>query len=342
MDAPLSRSVPSRPPPPRGFTMTELLVVIGVIAVLAGILLAAMGGVRKRALSTQTESTMQEFSKGCEAFVVEHNRYPGMVPEHILAQAEFLSGMPPELSGTENGLLDLMGGARILTPLDDPDDPEFANFGTEPGAVVISPDLVVQGWQLKIDLNRLGEGPLVDGRLYSPYFTPSEAALRAIKGQESETDPTLPIPDLVDAWGQPIIYLRRARTNGPLVGALTTNPQFFAASMTPYTQSIKLGNLGENQMGLSILNVAQETDDTLAQILRHPAFGTYGNVGDALNGTARGAYALMSAGADGVYFSIQDGPGTPKVPVDDIVTDSENSNPKVVEEYDDIRVFGGG
>ncbi|MHC4319110.1 MAG: type II secretion system protein, partial [Planctomycetota bacterium] len=37
-----------------GFTMTELMVVVAIIAVLAGILLTAMGGVRRRAMSTQT------------------------------------------------------------------------------------------------------------------------------------------------------------------------------------------------------------------------------------------------------------------------------------------------
>ena len=65
----------------RGFTMTELIVVIGVIAVLASILLAAMGGVRKRALATTTQSTMSEFSKACDAFQLEHGRYPGAIPD---------------------------------------------------------------------------------------------------------------------------------------------------------------------------------------------------------------------------------------------------------------------
>ncbi|MHC4770031.1 MAG: type II secretion system protein, partial [Planctomycetota bacterium] len=64
--------------------MTELMVVVAIIAVLAGILLTAMGGVRRRALSTQTDSTMQEFSKACEAFQIEHNRYPGVIPEQVL------------------------------------------------------------------------------------------------------------------------------------------------------------------------------------------------------------------------------------------------------------------
>ena len=52
---------------------------------------------------------------------------------------------------------------------------------------------------------------------------------------------------------------------------------------------------------------------------------------------------LISAGKDGVYFSVADGPGTPGPggQVDNIVT-GEFGNPQVVEEYDDIRLFGGG
>jgi hypothetical protein len=47
-----------------------------------------------------------------------------------------------------------------------------------------------------------------------------------------------------------------------------------------------------------------------------------------------------------VYFSIKDGPGTPKQngEVRDIVANAETSynTPRVVDEYDDLRVFGGG
>ncbi|MHC4219555.1 MAG: type II secretion system protein, partial [Planctomycetota bacterium] len=107
--------------------MTELMVVIGIIAVLAGILLTAMGGVRRRAMSTQTESTMQEFAKACEAFQIEHNRYPGLVPEQVLADIDTTSVLP--ISGTENALLDLMGGARTLSPLDNSNDPDFLELG---------------------------------------------------------------------------------------------------------------------------------------------------------------------------------------------------------------------
>ena len=105
----------------RGFSMTELLVVIGVIAVLAGLLLAAMGGVRRRALGTQTESTMQQFARACDAFQLEHGFYPGVSPDEILAGATGGKGTPV-ITGTENALLHMLGGSRVASPLyADPD-----------------------------------------------------------------------------------------------------------------------------------------------------------------------------------------------------------------------------
>ncbi|MHC4218073.1 MAG: hypothetical protein ACYSU7_06405, partial [Planctomycetota bacterium] len=179
------------------------------------------------------------------------------------------------------------------------------------------------------------------------YYTPSEASLQAVEQQVGEPDATVRIPDVVDAWGQPIIYVRRARGNGILVGNADETAQFFTAAMKPYTESTKLGKLAHNQMLESILNTADDSmkNATFAQILRHPGFGSYGSVSDALTGTPRGAFVLISAGSDGVYFSRTDGPGTPGQPVDDIVanTDDDSFNsPRVVEEYDDLRTFGGG
>ncbi|MHC4318927.1 MAG: type II secretion system protein, partial [Planctomycetota bacterium] len=335
-----------------GFTMTELMVVVAIIAVLAGILLTAMGGVRRRAMSTQTQSTMQEFAKACEAFQIEHNRYPGIIPEQVLA--DIGTGGVPEISGTENALLDLMGGARTISQLN-PNDPDFDDIDACNTGGVLCPDLTAAAgqWYLKADVNRIGEGPKVDGRLHAPYFTPSEAALQAVDCQVGEpcppdpADPTPRIPDLVDAWGQPIVYVRRARATGPLAGDAGDSPppQFFTASMTPYTTSEALGKFAKNQSTNSILNsTAVDSSAIFAQILRHPGFGTFGTVDEAMSGTARGAFILFSAGPDGIYFSKHDGPGTPGTPVDDIVahTNSNYNTPRVVDEYDDLRVFGGG
>ena len=328
----------------RGFTLTELMVVIGIIALLAGILLAAMRGVRMKAMETRTVSTMTEFSKACDTFQLEHGRYPGAIPENVIADI----GPLPPISSTENALLDLMGGYRVRAPNAN-FPPDWDDFDCSEASVVCHSITTVPGvWEIRVDRNRLGEGPLLFGRPYSPYFTPSESQVGIAQGQEP-TDAGVELPDLLDAWGQPIIFLRRARPSGPLV-ALDTDgspsgvqPQFYTKGMLPYTRSTALGEFGKDQITLSILNTAGDPEATLAQILRHPSLGNFVNgAADAQAGTAQGAYILISAGPDGVYFSRKDGPGTAEIPVDDIVDDVDFQNPTIVKEYDDIRIFGGG
>jgi len=321
----------------RAFTMTELMVVIGVIAVLAGMLLAAMGGVRRMAMVTTTQSTMTEFSKACDTFQLEHGRYPGAIPENVIADAA-LSGNPP-ITSTENALLDLMGGYRVEGPNTGIPIDWDTDFACSPPQVICH---TLGAWEIRVDKNRLGEGPQLFGKPYSPYFTPSESQVGIAQGQVSSS--AYQLPDLLDAWGQPIIFLRRARPSGWLVGLdtdWTPRPQFYMQGMLPYTTSEKLGEFGKNQLALSILNTAPEPEATFAQILRHPSLGDYGSIPLAQAGTARGSYILISAGPDGIYFSEQDGPGTTALPVTDIVT-GEYENPTIVKEYDDIRIFGGG
>ena len=114
------------------------------------------------------------------------------------------------------------------------------------------------------------------------------------------------------------------------------NPQFLVGGITAYTNSTGLGELGQDQTP-SILNLF-EPGEPFAQIIRHPAFGVPNM---PLQGTARGAYVLLSAGPDGIFFSSTDGPGTGGNPIDDLA-DFLDLGPTVIDEFDDVRIFGGG
>ena len=336
-----------RPGRGRAFSMVELLVVIAIISVLAGILLVALKGVSERALATQTRATMQAFSKACDSFQIEHGRYPGILPEGIIAQNPADN---PEISGTENAILDMMGGA-IRGDHPRFNDPEFDGWDE----IILDSNTPLG--RIKVNRSLIGNGPEINGTPYSPYFTPKGDELVVATGQARPFggpdigSPHL-LPDLVDAWGQPIIYIRRVRPVGNLVGVDdSTNPQFMLGTMEPYINSGGLGELGRSQTNPikgSILRLAGSDDEKsriLAQIIRHPSFG---GPDDALTGTARGAYVLISAGKDGVYFSVADGPGTPQSPIYGNGPDSLDFNefmllgPKVIDEFDDLRLFGGG
>ncbi len=337
----------------RGFSMTELLVVIGIIAVLAGVLLVAMGGVRKRALYTQTLSTMNEFAKACEAFQIEHGQYPGVIPEPVLAAAD-----PIQISGTENALLHLMGGYRVVSPFDDPNSPAQQEYDAYIQAAEDSRQryhnlpIGTDGWQIMINIDRIGEGPVINGRQYAPYYTPTLGILEVAVGQRNQpVEDEYKVPDLMDAWGHPIVYARRARTVGPLCGKIPgTTPQFYYQTMTPYTEVAggfpghRTANQDDPKLG-SLLVRCPDTDTYkyYAQMIRHPSFGA---LDDPLNGTPRGGFVLLSAGPDGYYFSIADGPGEPKdqkrIGTDPDWEKFHDFGPGVYDDFDDIRVFGGG
>ena len=340
----------------RGFTLTELIVVIAVIAMLGGILLAAMSGVRRRALYSRTESTMQEFAKACESFQLDHDRYPGALREEILATAPG-NGW---ISGTENALIELMGGSRLRSPFDAVGGYSWTDFESFGGHTFGYPN----GWSVKIDVPRIGEGPVINGTPHAPYFTANEQQVAATRGQiarlamplqcaqHGESD-VLCVPDLLDAWGQPIVYLRRARMTGPLFDdGSGTPPQFYKVSARPYTRSGYLGEFQRPQRGVSgalnrigsILNASNDEhieNRCFAQIIRHTGFGA---PDDAFNGTARGNYVLFSAGPDGVYFSVDDGPGSSGMLIGSQLDfeDFFDMGPAVIDEFDDLRVFGGG
>ena len=74
----MSRMLPSRPRYLRrdaGFTLVELLVVIGIIAILIGILLPTISRARAVANRTACMATQKEFGNALHMFVNEHKGY---------------------------------------------------------------------------------------------------------------------------------------------------------------------------------------------------------------------------------------------------------------------------
>src|SRR5262245_31946091 len=359
------------------------MVVIGIIVLLVGILLVALAKVRQRAMRAETEARMNQFGNACTAFEAEHGRYPGVIPDGELAAHEAANGACP-ISCTENALLHLMGNYRLLSPSDDPAGPIADDY--DAFYPTSSEEIQIEGtlgtWKLKVKaipydvdgdgtpdaskLAQLGEGPYINGKPYAPYFTPGPNDLAVAKGQAYEDDtPSLVIPDLVDAWGQPILFVKTSRERGPLVkdaATPTAGPQFSLAGVDSFLhRHIAFGNeqaeqLGVGEMGRfqcfdaggntrgSMLTVGTDTQKakTFATILAHPAFY---DPTRPLYGSPRGAFMLWSAGADGVYFSSADGPGSEGQPIDQggpyNVDNVVANGPKVIDEFDDVRVFGG-
>jgi prepilin-type N-terminal cleavage/methylation domain-containing protein/prepilin-type processing-associated H-X9-DG protein len=72
----------------RGFTLVELLVVIGIIAILISIVLPAMGGARRTANTLACESNMRQILVAMTQYVAQNNNY---IPGGASTSAAFLT-----------------------------------------------------------------------------------------------------------------------------------------------------------------------------------------------------------------------------------------------------------
>ena len=326
----------------RAFTLVELLVVVALIGVLAALLLSALSSAQQRARATQTTSTMEAFAAACETFFQDHGQYPGVVPEALLAQdAEANDGIP-RISSLENALYHMMGGYRILGV-----HPDYAQFnGYEVSFGNGNNEITVK---FAINSELLGDGPLIGGRQYPSYFTPPEGTLVKAFGQVGDEENLV---DVVDAWGQPLALLRRQRTVGVLPNNRSGNDgnpetwQFRTEGAAPYFEA-GLSGLGELRKQQAFSNnaptciLSQENtaffEGNVGRILANPAIREgVGNPND-LYTQPRGSMLLLSAGADGVFFSSQDGPGSEDSPISNIF----DATQAAIGEYDDILRFIG-
>lgn len=91
--------VPSRQySPRRGFTITEMLVTVGVIVVLAGILITALSSASRTAQKAKTDYLMQSIKSGIERFRADHGYIPPVLGNN---------GTPASSPGFGRDLLEL-------------------------------------------------------------------------------------------------------------------------------------------------------------------------------------------------------------------------------------------
>jgi len=195
----------------RGFTLVELLVVIGIIGVLVAILIPVIGRVRISAQTTDTKNLISQLTAAIERYHGIFHAYPGPVKNADIRPAatpampvyDSLAGttvLNAELTGTENLVLGLCGGLSI------------SNVSGTP--------------KIYFDANQVGRGAvnlnLVSPKRFDAYMEKSNMSEGSYKDEVVPGIADTIVPEFMDRYGAslPILYLR-AR---PGVGSKAATP----------------------------------------------------------------------------------------------------------------------
>jgi prepilin-type N-terminal cleavage/methylation domain-containing protein len=213
-----------------GFTLVELLVVIGIIVILVSILVPVVGRVKSLSQATATQAQIASIAAACERYYADFKAYPGPIsnlqlqtptngatPVNAPAVTKQTPGNPTAMdfpagvvTSTENLVLGLMGG---LEPVPDPTNP--------------TPDIT------KVGNGPMSLNPIASARRRSPAYVDNTNWL---SNQSSNLPEQLygtggtswehlgtSVPEFMDRFGdpRPILYLR-ARVGAPL-GTSTQN-----------------------------------------------------------------------------------------------------------------------
>ncbi|MGA2582588.1 MAG: prepilin-type N-terminal cleavage/methylation domain-containing protein [Tepidisphaeraceae bacterium] len=351
----------------RGFTLMELLVVIGIILLLISILLPTVAHVRMAAYRADTQNEINNLMTAIGDYQTTFNAYPGPFSNDQIEQTanatkhggigggspagntlEYYNsstasyGAPPaapfpqfpwNVTGAENLVLGLLGGLRV--------DPGTGVIAFAPADVGLGP-------------LGLGHSPVSPYTLLNPSRTSafiqstsgSSNMLSTSVGQFQDTTSgntasDSPIPEFVDRFPPghlPILYLR-ARVGAPnAVGFVNGSTWGASAGLEPnaYPCQYDLGDVAA-YVHSKIGNMCGETlDSTMTN------GATHGLIGVAPPGDAPGSYMQSdaanvldpmnknnpgNAGANGLAYLMLPG-GAPTSS-----TDYNTVKPRMVDEY---------
>jgi type II secretory pathway pseudopilin PulG len=298
----------------RAFTLAELLIVMVIIVLLIGLLLPALNKVYKNGVKAAEKSQIQALVVACESYTLAFGAAPG-----YFAESDYTPAFAANFSPNESLVCSLLG-TIVPTPQAGPN--KFIPSG--------APASFTAGAGHAIDLDRVGPGPSVNGRVYGAFWSAKAGELAAVTGLNSN-----PMPEIVDIrTGVPLLYYR-SRTLGPATTTITSAAQPSAASSlfglrdnASYLEApvLKTSDGRSFDESKSLIRSGAPADvSNLAYVLTNSALSTGANLSPASQ--SRGGFTLISAGYDGVYFSSAEQP---------TITSYDN-----LKKFDDVQQSGG-
>lgn len=300
------RKVRARACAGRGFTLVELLIVMLIIGLVISIVLPALGGARSAARNASTKATCNDLSGAIDIFKTDHaDRMPGYFDAMTMARTE---NATRGFTALENALLELSGG--VVT--------------TGTNTLVVGPTAATT---VQVDLDLLGADVQGNKVYYAPKgrnFVPQDGTEN---GTQASTEADIQrLPDVVDAWGNPILlWIENDAAVGPINDAddfARVNSgssgndvaRFYWASNAGFLASDQLGKSGKSQRINSLLGSGEpdaRRQSALVAMLGNPGFrqGTTMTYQDVLPSATRGRFAVHSAGPDGVFLGRKDKSG---------------------------------
>lgn len=282
--------------PRRGFTMVEMLTVIGIIVVLIAILLPVIAKVRVQALVASTQAEINTLAASIEKYRADQGAYPGPIPNSAFANgtaAGFNDSTGKPITMTENMVLGLCGGW----------DPPVSGTGS---ATYVEASV--------------GLGPMMHTtvlskrRRYAPYIDPQPGVMTPPMTWSQGTGKTgisdsnvpefmdrMPDPDRNNALlvGNPIVYIR-ANVGNPGIVSTDNSTQYNVTMLSPYFPYTNTTTPGK---GISTTDYPSPTGNSSAAA-GYQAYFAHPTIAGAPR--AKDAYLLISAGPDDVYGTKDD------------------------------------
>ncbi len=191
-----------------GFTLIEMIVVIGIIVILIGLLMPVVSKVRRAGYQADSNAFVSQLAAACQRYYDTFKAYPGPIPNSLIGQTNAVTAVASssgfdvttypfastKITGAENLVLGLCGGLY---------------WDTSSSSIKYDPAKVGNGPGLLNASNPKTYSAFADAANLTPAFLASAGKQGHFSDGAGDADDTM-IPEFVDRYPDalPILYLR--------------------------------------------------------------------------------------------------------------------------------------